>query len=60
MRLSDLSRRQKFLLGLAGLFACLGAVAAVVSRPGPELDRGALARLAAEAAEEPVTTGSLR
>ena len=60
MRLSDLSCRQKILLGLAGVVALLGAVATILSSTKPELDRGTLAKLAAEAAAEPVTTGSVR
>ena len=58
MRLSDLSRRHKTLLGVAALFALLGAVAASLTTK-PELDRGALARLSAEAAFEAVATGSV-
>jgi hypothetical protein len=44
-------------LGLAALFMLAGISSAVVMRPAP-LDREALARLAAEAALEPATTGS--
>jgi hypothetical protein len=58
MRLSDLSRRHKLLLGAAALFALLGALATHLTTKH-ELDRGALARLAAEAAFETVTTGSV-
>jgi hypothetical protein len=58
MRLSDLSRRHKILLGLAALFALIGALTAFLTTK-PDLDRAALARLAAEAAFEPITTGSV-
>lgn len=58
MPFSDLTRRQWLLLGLAGLFAFLGAVATVVSTR-PALDRDGLARLAAEAGIEPESTGSI-
>jgi hypothetical protein len=59
MRLSDLSRRHKILLGMAALFAVVGTLATVLTT-NPDLDRGALARLAAEAALDPVATGSLK
>jgi hypothetical protein len=59
MRLSDLSRRHKILLGMAALFALVGTLATVLTT-NPDLDRGALARLAAEAALDPVATGSLK
>jgi hypothetical protein len=59
MRLSDLSRRHKVLLGMAALFALVGTLATVLTT-NPDLDRGALARLAAEAALDPVATGSLK
>jgi len=59
MRLSDLSRRHKVLLGMAALFALVGTLATVLTT-NPDFDRGALARLAAEAALDPVATGSLK
>jgi len=59
MRLSDLSRRHKILLGMAALFALVGTLATVLTT-NPDLDRGALARLAAEAALDPAATGSLK
>jgi hypothetical protein len=59
MRLSDLSRRHKILVGMAALFAVVGTLATVLTT-NPDLDRGALARLAAEAALDPVATGSLK
>lgn len=58
MPLSTLSIRHRLLLGLAGLFALLGAVATTVPTK-PELDRDALARLAAEIAHDPETTGAI-
>jgi hypothetical protein len=57
MRLSDLSRRHKILGALAGAFALLGALATFLTTE-PPLDRDALARLAVEAAAEPIETGS--
>jgi hypothetical protein len=59
MRLSALSRRHKVLLGLAALIALAGALATFLTAK-PELDRGALARLAAQAAIDPVATGSVK
>jgi hypothetical protein len=59
MRLSDLSRRHKIVAALAGAFAVLGAVATFLTTQ-PALDRSALARLAAEAAADPIATGSTR
>ena len=58
MRLSDLSRRHKLLLGAPAAFALLGAVATYLTTK-PVLDSAALARLAAEVAVETVTTGSV-
>lgn len=58
MPLSTLSLRHRLLLGLAGLFALLGFVAATLATK-PELDRDALARLAAEIALDPETTGAI-
>ena len=57
MHPSKLTRRHALVLGLAALFMLAGISSAVVMRPAP-LDREALARLAAEAALEPATTGS--
>ena len=59
MRLSDLSRRHRILLALAGGFAVLGAAATWLTTK-PVLDSAALARLAAEVAANPITTGSVR
>jgi hypothetical protein len=59
MRLADLSRRQRLILGLAALFAALGALGTGFA-PKPQLDRKALARLAAQAAEGPETTGTIQ
>lgn len=58
MPFSTLSLRHRLLLGLAGLFALLGAVATAVTTK-PELDRDGLARLAAEIAIDPETTGAI-
>jgi hypothetical protein len=58
MHPSKLTRRQALMLGLAALFIIAGLVSAVFMRPAP-LDRAALARLIAETATEPVTTGSV-
>lgn len=58
MPLSTLPRRHRLLIGLAGLFALLGALATAVTTK-PELDRDALARLAAEIAHDPETTGAI-
>jgi hypothetical protein len=52
-----LTRRHALLLGLAALLMLVGIASAALMRPSP-LDREALARLAAEAATEPATTGS--
>jgi len=46
-------------LGLAALIALVGALAAFLAAK-PELDRGALAGLAAQAAIDPVATGSVK
>jgi hypothetical protein len=57
MHPSKLTRRHALVLGLAALFMLAGISSAVFMRPAP-LDREALARLAAEIALEPATTGS--
>jgi hypothetical protein len=58
MQLSKLTRRHAILLALAALFA-LGGILTAVFRHEPPLDRAALGRLAAEAATEPATTGTV-
>jgi hypothetical protein len=58
MRLPRLSLRHTLLLGLAALIVFCGALSILVT-PEQVLDRDALARLSAEVAEEPVTTGSV-
>jgi hypothetical protein len=58
MRLPQLSRRHATLLGIAAIFAMLGAAGTALTSK-PELDRAGLARLAGDAAREPATTGSL-
>lgn len=58
MPFSNLSRRHRLLCGLAALFALLGVLATAVTTQ-PDLDRERLARLAAEIAIDPETTGAI-